>query len=68
MNILPNGSHSYPSPPQPERPYVPPTPAIEETGNGWYRVVGGEHGPCDRFGRENAESTLAAIVASRKGA
>lgn len=65
--LLANGSHQRTTATA-ERAYVPPAPSIEATGNGWYRVVGGQHGPVDRFGRANAESTLAAIVASREDA
>lgn len=47
----------------PEKEYVPPPPSMEYTSGGWYRVVGHEHGPCDRYGLENAQATLDAIIA-----
>lgn len=45
-------------------------PSIERSSGGWYTVHGGEHGPVDRYGRDSAEQTLAAVVAARaqKGA
>ena len=62
--LLVNGSHAPAT--APVVVYVAPTPAIEDMGGGWFRVVGSELGPVDRHGRENAEATLAAIIAGRK--